>query len=139
MHRDECVDDECGAILSAHAPSIVLLGNPFEILYTASLYEVSRTALIVHAPRTSAPSLEPNFLAADSEAGRTVDVLVVAKPSDVRRFPMHARWQEAVATMRGAGLQVETATAAASGYLVSQVSKLQTVCWTALYMQCCVP
>ena len=115
MRREECVDDECGTSLGAHAPSIVLLGNPFEILYTESLHELSRNALLVHAPRTAVPLSE---LA--SSAARAIDVLLVVKPVDGQRFPMQARWQEAVVTMRGAGLKVETIDGT-TAHLVSQV------------------
>lgn len=119
LRREECVDDECGATLGAHAPSIVLLGNPFEILYNPSLHELSRNALIVHAPRTSVRGVEHRSIGEGSEADRTVDVLLVAKPADGQRFPMAARWQEAMVTMQSAGLKVETAT---DGDLVPQVS-----------------
>jgi hypothetical protein len=120
LRREECVDDECGTSLGAHAPSIVLLGSPFEILYTTSLHELSRNALLVHAPRTSVPLSEP----AGSEV-RAVDVLLVVKPADGQRFPMQARWQEAVVTMRSAGVKVETIDGT-NGHLVSQVSICST-------------
>lgn len=121
VRRESCADDDCGNRLRAHAPSIVLLGNPFEILYNPSLQELSREALIVHAPRTSVRVSEPAISVAGSDTERTVDVLLVAKPSDGNRFPMQTLWQEAVQGMRSAGLTVETTTAAASAYLVSQV------------------
>ena len=42
VRREMCADDDCGNSLRAHAPSIVLLGNPFEILYNPSLQDRNR-------------------------------------------------------------------------------------------------
>ena len=69
-----------------------------------------------HAALAVAPVSEP----AGSEV-RAVDVLLVVKPADGQRFPMQARWQEAVVTMRSAGVKVETIDGT-NGHLVSQVS-----------------
>eukprot|EP01046_Picozoa_sp_COSAG06_P042569 COSAG06_NODE_5441_length_3481_cov_2.764932_4_plen_184_part_00 len=100
VRRSECVDAECGASLQAHAPSIVLLPNPFEVLYTPSLMDVSKLGLVVHMP-PAGPSMDSGAASAvigpEAEAGRPVDVLLVTRPSLGDRYPLQPRWEEAVA------------------------------------------
>ena len=109
-------DQNCEALLSAHRPSIVLLGNPFELLYNDQLTNLSTDALMVHTPRVGSQLERVHFVgshAAMGELRRATDVLLVRKP-DGPSHPLHGRWKQVAEQLRQSGYTVEEYTVGAA-------------------------
>jgi hypothetical protein len=133
------VDDACGAELTAHKPSIVLMNSAFETLYAAkqqvdlkatvrgSHHELSQKALLVHTPSVAPHLSEVGEFASDGS--RTLDVLLVTKPSAAGGlYSLHPRWVEAAAALRAAGLTVEETTAGGgSAQMMTQLKRAKVV------------
>ena len=108
VRRDSCVagmdtdggtetSSTCAEVVAAHRPAIVLLGNPFEVLYNQELTALSTQALLVHTPRTTSSELVGATLP------RSIDVLLVSRPDDSSVYPLQSRWREVAQGLRAAG------------------------------------